>query len=391
MTRVSFHANQSISHELEDRSRLSVDGKMQLLPIVPLVAAERPVHNDRSIPSLDGLRALSVLAVVLGHTQSAFLDRIPFNRSFRNGSQGVAVFFTISGLLITHLLLKEIRRTGGTSLKRFYLRRTFRIFPPFYVFLLVIAVLGLFHKVDVNGRELIAAATYTWNYTYVLNAGRILGHCWSLSLEEQFYLLWPLCMAFFSKRTNLWIAGGVILLSPLSRIITYIVWPQMRGQIFMMLHTHLDAIMTGCLLALTIDLELWSEFRKRLLHPVIPFAAIVFLLVVDKPAELHWGGKYMLPAGYLLEDIAIALIVLYVIFRHESIPGKILNLKFMRHVGTISYGIYLWQQLFTGPDASVFPVNIIWIIVCAELSFFLIEKPSYRVRDFVQRKYLLPA
>ena len=80
------------------------------------------VEKSRTIPSLDGLRALSVFAVILGHLKYKWLDRIPLNVSFRNGNQGVAVFFGISGLLITHVLLKDLRRNGNISLKRFYLR-----------------------------------------------------------------------------------------------------------------------------------------------------------------------------------------------------------------------------------------------------------------------------
>ena len=170
-------------------------------------------ENSRLIPSLDGLRALSVVAVILGHTESALLDRIPFSASFRNGGQGVAVFFVISGFLITHLLIKELRREGQISLHRFYLRRTFRIFPPFYFYLLVVAFLSLLQKVPVKATSMLAAATYTWNYVPSAE-GWILGHSWSLAIEEQFYLLWPACMAYFSRRTNLSIAAGVILLSP---------------------------------------------------------------------------------------------------------------------------------------------------------------------------------
>lgn len=346
---------------------------------------EKGEVNSRSIPSLDGLRALSVFVVIVGHTRSALLDRIPFNASFRNGSQGVAVFFGISGFLITHLLLKELRREGRIDIKRFYLRRTFRIFPPFYVFLLVIAILSLLHKVQVSATGMLAASTYTWNYIPLPECW-ILGHCWSLTLEEQFYLLWPACMAFFSRRTNLSISVGVILLSPLSRVITYYAWPQMRGHIGMMLHTHLDTIMTGCLLSLVIDMNIWPRFRKLALHQAAPVAAIIFLLAVDTRAEQHWAGGYRLTMGYSLENLAIAVLLLYVVFRHESPLGKLLNLKFLRHMGTISYSLYLWQQLFTGPYTRSFPLNILWIVACAEISFFLVERPSFRIRDLIQRR-----
>ncbi len=351
------------------------------------VPADTEIRKEsvRSIPSLDGLRAVSVFAVILAHTQSGFLDRIPFSASLRNGVQGVAVFFVISGFLITHLLLKELGREGGISLKRFYLRRTLRIFPPFYVFLLIIGFLSLVNVVHFRTPDMVAAATYTRNY-FPLRDGRwLLAHSWSLSLEEQFYLLWPLSMMLFSRRANFGIATGVILLSPVSRVVTYYAWPSMRDHIGTMLHTRLDTIMAGCLLSLIIEMDVWRTFRRLATHSASLIAAIIFLMAIDTPAFYRWGGKYTLTIGISLENLAIAIILLYAVFRHESLLGKALNLKLMRHLGEISYSLYLWQQLFTGGYMS-FPVNIVFILACAELSFLLVERPSFRVRDYLQRK-----
>jgi peptidoglycan/LPS O-acetylase OafA/YrhL len=338
----------------------------------------------RAIPSLDGLRALSVLAVILGHSRSEWLDRIPFNASFRNGGQGVGVFFVISGFLITHLLLAELRHDGGINLKRFYIRRTFRIFPPFYIFLLVIGILASFRLVQVNMHTMLAAATYTWNYV-PLQPVWILGHCWSLTLEEQFYLLWPACITFFNPRTNLKIASAIILLSPVSRVVTYFAWPSMRYHMAMMLHTHLDTIMTGALLALAIDLKIWEKARRLALHPTAPIAALVFLTCVDTPADLRWRGMYLMTVGFSMENVAIAVILLHAVFRHESFLGRLLNLAPVRHFGVISYGLYLWQQLFTGDRTVLFPLNIVFIVACAELSYVLVERPSFRLRDRAEK------
>ncbi len=93
----------------------------------------------------------------------------------------------------------------------------------------------------------------------------------------------------------------------------------------MMLHTRLDTIMTGCLLALIIDLNLLRKLRQLALHPAVAFAAIVFLLAAVPPAKQHWTGSFMLPVGVSLENLAIAVILLYVVFRHESPVGKVLN------------------------------------------------------------------
>ncbi len=269
---------------------------------MPISTSEQ---NSRSIPSLDGLRALSVFAVILGHTKSALLDRVPFNALFRNGEQGVAVFFVISGFLITHLLVKELKRNGDISLKRFYLRRTLRIFPPFYVFLVVIAILSFIHVSKIVMGGWVWAATYTWNYAPPVKDSWILGHCWSLSLEEQFYLLWPACMAFLGLRRSLWIAAAVTLLSPLSRVVTYYAWPQTRGHLGMMLHTHLDTIMTGCLLSLILDIDICQEFKKLALYPAAPIVSVIFLFFVDTPAARRWEGKYTLTRIWvLLENLA---------------------------------------------------------------------------------------
>ena len=159
---------------------------------------------------MDGLRAISVLMVILGH--SVWPGRTgKFFASIRQGSLGVAIFFVISGFLITHLLLKELNRTETISLKRFYVHRAFRILPPFYVFLAVVGVRSLLHIEPVSLSNFACAGLYVWNYNLHFSDW-ILGHLWSLSLEEQFYLLWPLCLVFFSKRSCLRIACVLIAL-----------------------------------------------------------------------------------------------------------------------------------------------------------------------------------
>ena len=341
-------------------------------------------NAHRSIPSLDGLRAFSVVAVILGHTQSTLLDRIPFNEVFRHGGQGVAVFFVISGFLITNLLLKELKRDDNIDISRFYLRRTFRIFPPFYAFLIVVAILGSLHVFYTNWRYFLVASTYTYNYAPFIDAWP-LGHCWSLCLEEQFYLLWPACMKYFSRKTNFWIALVVLLSSPFSRVITYYAWPSMRAHMNMMLHTHLDTIMMGCLLALMLDLKIGQRLLNVMMRPAFAAGSLLFMIAVDTPLDARWRGMYHMTVGISLENVAIASILLYVVFKHESWAGRLLNLKPLRHIGMISYSLYLWQQMFTGPLTRWFPLNIVCIFACAELSYFLVERPSYTVRNKVQQ------
>ena len=192
-------------------------------------------------------------------------------------------------------------------------------------------------------------------------------------------------MTFFSRRVNLRIAIGVIVLSPLSRVVTYVAVPAFKGKLWMMLHTRLDTIMMGCLLALLIEMNLWPRLRKAACHPVAVIAAVSFLLFAHPPLEERWKGWYSMPAGISLENVAMAVILLYAVFCHESPLGKVLNSRPLRHLGVISYSLYLWQQLFTGPQPPGLPLNVLFIVVCAELSYFLVERPSLRIRDRLEK------
>ncbi len=119
--------------------------------------------------------------------------------------------------------MKELNATGTISLKSFYLSRAFRIFPPFYAYLAVAARADVMGDSTGHLRAFIVAATYTWNYLGV--GSELLEHTWSLSLEEQFYLLWPAALVFLGTRKSIKLAVWVILLSPVSRVVTYYLAP----------------------------------------------------------------------------------------------------------------------------------------------------------------------
>ena len=151
------------------------------------------------LPCLDGLRAISIFFVLAAHVQSTLPHKIPrwLNLMIPRGDLGVFVFFVLSGFLITHLLQKEWLATGGISLRNFYLRRILRIFPAFYFFLLTLILLSAFGVLSIARSHFLDAGFFLWNYKQIwdptLGQGNwFLGHFWTLSLEEQFYLLWPL-------------------------------------------------------------------------------------------------------------------------------------------------------------------------------------------------------
>ena len=343
--------------------------------------------KSRNIPSLDGLRALSVCMVVAAHMNGVLAQKIafiPFWLYLVWGALGVQTFFVISGFLITHILLKELHATGTIQLKRFYFRRAFRIFPPFYAYLAVALGLTLAGIFPGTIKAFLVAGTYTWNY---LGGGsELLEHTWSLSLEEQFYLLWPAALVFLGTKKSIKLAIWVIVLSPFSRVATYFLAPQHRVFLNAMLHTGLDSIMFGCLLALLWRNDQFNQRVQPFLRGWIAALAAAFVLYVGPRLGAPFRGSYGFVVGMTLDAICISQILLYAVRVPDSWFGRLLNTPVLRHLGVISYGLYLWQHMFTRANSVRFvPWNLLAILACAELSHWLIERPSYRVRDRVEQ------
>ena len=344
--------------------------------------------TSRSIPSLDGLRAGSVGLVILSHAL-AYLPgragRFPSLQLSWLGQSGVDVFFVISGFLITHLLLRELEFTGTIRLKNFYFRRFWRIFPPFYAYLAVVGILWMVGLHPENARNFISAATYTWNYQQHVG-GYLLAHTWSLSLEEQFYLFWPPCLVLLGKKKSTYLSLGLILLSPVSRVLTYMLAPSLRGNEGVMLHTRLDILMFGCAVALLWKDPRFNRLVERLLHPLLFALSVLYIVVLAPCLSARFDARYDWTIGYTLRGLLISIVLLYVVRKPISRPGRLLNLAPIRHIGIISYSLYVWQQMFTGPHSFLFPLNLIGIAVCAELSYWLIERPAFRLRDAIGKR-----
>src|SRR5262245_26497608 len=181
----------------------------------------RPAIDHERIPSLDGLRAISIAFVFLGHlagTRGFPIGTAPGN-ALNTAELGVHVFFVISGYLITGLLLQEVARHGRIDVPRFYLRRTLRIFPPYYALLAVLFVADLAGLVPLHDHDVLRAMTYTSNYDP--NRSWFVGHTWSLSVEEQFYLLWPAVVLLLRPRRAVVAAAAVVVLVPIIRIASW--------------------------------------------------------------------------------------------------------------------------------------------------------------------------
>lgn len=211
------------------------------------------------IVALDGLRSVAVALVMAGHGVDAYAPSHADSLWFAplvNASLGVHLFFVLSGFLITSLLIHEQASCGGIDWRAFILRRSLRIWPALYAYLLVMLLLTWFGVLQMSSGQFLAAATFTWNYASLwLKHGTsqgswFLGHLWTLALEQQFYLIWPLAIFLLGWRR----AGRLALLLPLLlpglRVLWWLTFPGQRGQLGMMFHTAIDSILIGCAFAL---------------------------------------------------------------------------------------------------------------------------------------------
>jgi peptidoglycan/LPS O-acetylase OafA/YrhL len=381
-----------MSEPWQDNGPLHVDADAQDAPVATRSPPWRRVDGGR-IPSLDGLRAISIMFVIIGHC-SATLPRVDgtagalvqgFTFIAGNGEMGVTVFFVLSGFLITTLLLKELRKTGRLSIKTFYVRRAFRIWPAFYLMVAVVVFLGVIKAIPLTAGEVASAGLFFWNY-YPHGVTWFLGHTWSLAVEEQFYFVWPLLLKFLGTGRAMWFAAGVIAIEPLIRVANYALVPAMRSHIGIMGHTRADSLMIGALAALLYAKPKFEQLINRLFAWHLPLAGGCFLLFVNPFLEEKGRGGYMLPAGFLLQSCIIALIMLWAIQNPDRWFGRMLNSRVAVHLGLISYSLYLWQQIFLTPlnrtFTGVFPLNLVCTFAVAECSYWFVERSflSWRKR-----------
>ena len=330
------------------------------------------------IPSLDGLRAISITLVIVGHVLGDY--KIPFIGSFGLAVLGVRVFFVISGYLITKILLREMEALGRVGLPRFYLRRTLRLFPAFLAYALVIIVLAHFDVVALKSGDVLAAFTYTMNYHR--DRAWSLGHFWSLAVEEQFYFVWPALLAALGAARGIRFAALYVLAAPLIRIGSWFVFPESRDGIGETFPTTADAIAIGCVLA---GVRPWLEqvpaylrFQKSWAFLLVPIVAVLSTRLVSHPMPDMLGGQ-------TLANVCVAMIIDWCVRFPEGGVGRLLNAQPLVVIGVGSYSLYLWQQLFLDPRAhhwfNAFPVNVILASLMAVGSYRLIEQPVMSMRS----------
>ena len=353
---------------------------MSSLQVGALSVKSEKNKNSQPIPSLNGLRAISVALVLLGHlSQTRGFGSVDLHIG-DYAALGVNVFFVISGFLITTLLMAEHSRTGTVSLSLFYARRSLRIFPVSYAYIACIYflnVLGVFH---LQPKEFWHASTYTVNFAPGMSWP--LAHLWSLSVEEQFYLLWPFAFVILGARRAIWIAVGVVALGPLARIVSRVF---LLGTDYRDLHMFpmvADSLAIGCLLAQTRE---WLESQTwylGLFRAAYSLPLLALILVTNRLL----GYTLVSVFGTVLMNLCIAILIHRSVFCSTDVVGRFLNWKPVTVIGLLSYSLYVWQQLFINRNSSAwmcaFPQNFAFTIMAASASYFLLEMPiqAYRHR-----------
>jgi peptidoglycan/LPS O-acetylase OafA/YrhL len=314
--------------------------------------------SRKNIPGLDGIRGIAALSVVLFHGWS---EHFP-------GRIAVQVFFVISGLLITWLLVGEEKRFGRIDRKAFYLRRALRLFPALY---LLLAWEWATRFPNVAKRGLAAAAFYYSNYrlAHARDMYNIV-QTWSLSVEEHFYLIWPQVFIWVRNRRSLmYLCLGISLLELAWRMGA----EPWLGSLYISFATETNtaAILIGCGIALLLWLEP-SRFPSFCLHPAIgaiSLVALIALAQVPEHAQLRWA----IPPAILFSAIVVVQAITY--------EWRVLENPVARFLGRSSYAIYLWglvaRQVAKQFANGIRPVvMILSVIAIATISQYLVEKPA---------------
>jgi peptidoglycan/LPS O-acetylase OafA/YrhL len=349
------------------------------------VVTEALPKTDNRIPSLDGLRTVSIALVLVGHGFHVY----GLGTTGNFGNLGVRVFFVISGFLITGLLVREIERTSTVNLLKFYFRRTLRIFPPYYFYLGVIGIAAALGLASVPLASLVYSSAYVTDY--VAPTGWLLGHTWSLAVEEQFYLILPGFLMLLGIRRAKAMLIAIVLLAPVVRVLDF--WVSGPDQIWVLkgFHANADALAIGCLLTL-----FRGQLHKLTLYRrFLGSRAVILLLPLIIFANLQGDHPLVfLGASLTLMNIAVALCIDWSVTNYQGRAGRFLNSPVMVRLGVMSYSIYLWQQPFLDPHnpglLTSFPVNLIGIAVMSSVSYYLVERYSLAWRQKLEGRWFSP-
>lgn len=341
-------------------------------------------------PELDGLRGAAILSVMAFHAGAPFL---------KGGFIGVDIFFVLSGFLITSLLASEYDRYGSVSLKNFYMKRVLRLAPALILLLLAFCLASFMflsnQKAISNYVDSIISLFYlsNWARAFSLHPPDFLGHTWSLSIEEQFYIVWPILLLTLlrfssSRKVVVFFTVSLALLAWAFRVYLH-----MKGatpeRLYNGLDTRADALMVGCALGVAYA----SGFFNKQALKIMPSRILAFIATVSALILLafsvgaNWRAPYMYQFAFFAIEILTAFIVIDIMANNRSILRRIVATRVLVWVGSISYGLYLWhypiyRAMFSLElnGLTVITVGSLLTFVVAVLSYYLMEKPILKLK-----------
>ncbi len=357
---------------------------VKLSPFPPSTGTQ-PVHGY--IPSLDGIRAFSIGLVFVSHV--GYADIVP-------GGLGVTVFFFLSGYLITTLLRREHEANRRIDYRAFYWRRAWRILPPMYAALafgLILALLGI-TKVEPRFWPMAAQAAHLTNYWMIVKGteGMPAGTSvmWSLAVEEHFYLLFPVCAAFLMRRFRPTMQAGAIVAVWFAilawRTALVVFFDASESRTYLATDTRLDAILLGCAMGLFLNPSLdtvrvpgrWYRFAI-----VVASAGTIVMTLAIRDEVFREGLRYS------IQTAALAPIFYLAVSCPDDPVFRILNIGWVRFIGTLSYSLYLVHQVIIfavveqAPDISppvLAVVSVPLSLLVAYASYRFVEQPALRFR-----------
>jgi peptidoglycan/LPS O-acetylase OafA/YrhL len=357
------------------------------------------------VRELDGLRALAVTLVLLNH----FGPLYDYGTAITNlecvGWMGVDLFFVLSGFLITGILMDA--RHEQNFYRTFYVRRTLRIFPLYYVSMIVAFVVYMLYSANRYHYAAISARFFFYVGNLWLSTGyfpAILIPLWSLQVEEQFYLVFPYLIRKLEPARLFQILLWIVVLSGPARLASYFLLPRPHELQYFLTPFRLDAIALGALIAIRARRGPWN------IRPWV-ITTLMIGLIVAMFAYLSWGlFIWQLTArictfGFSIVDLAVASVVLWALRFRDSWPAGWLRNKVLQYVGKVSYGVYILQyptyvllrkldprwkwHIFSSSDVNTWKTNG-WVgffvfctivVIIASVSFYVLENPFLRLKD----------
>ncbi len=339
------------------------------------------------IKGYDSLRAISIMLVIITHLGlyeylSSFFE--VSNRVWRIicGDTGVQIFFTLSGFLITSILLNEKVKSGSIHFKNFYARRFLRLLPALLIFYIIIVPLMYFKAVPSNFWGLIYSFFYVYNFVPNQYFSLELSHMWSLALEEQFYLTWPLVIFLLKRRLSLTVFSIIIVvLCVVNYLIlqdTSIAEEYRFNRWFI---PGVGPIMIGSATAILKSKfnDAWQNKFEGNFKPIV-LAMVLYLFPLYSP-------NLLLTSSPIFQAMGIGILLTWINYNQGTKVVNLLEFAPLRYIGRISYGLYIYQGIFlrTGPKGAAiaiqkFPLNLILTLVVAIISFEFIERRALRLK-----------